>query len=650
MAALKISQKLGIASLLFVVPIAYLIWALIGQQNIAIDFAGKEIAGTLYLRGLDGVQAELAKAVLAETNPVPPAERVRALETRYGEGMESAELAKQAGDALAAAGETRSAETLAAAQHSLRALIGRIGDKSNLILDPDLDSFYAMDLVLLKLPDLIDRVADMGVLSRRIWADGSIGNDEKVDFYLALGAIRSLGDGIDGSVASGYSGNADGSLKANLDASYQAAKQADLQFQQKVEKAAVDAAEAGKTLATLDRFYGIASAELERLLNRRIEGFVASQRLTLAITALLFLIAAGAVLSLVRVAVIRRLRRLTETMTALAGGALDTEVADGEARDEVGDMARAVAVFKSGLIKARELEEEHVRAEAARTARAERIDALTAGFEKSVAALADTLSSATSEMQRSARSIDAASETSARQSTAAAAASEQASGNVQTVASAADELTAAIDELGRQVDTASGVASEAAGESERTNKLVGSLAETASRIDTVTSLINEIAEQTNLLALNATIEAARAGEAGKGFAVVASEVKNLATQTARATEEIGTQIAAMQGVTGQTVEAIGSIGATITRINEIAATMAATVDQQGSATREIARSVQEAATGTRSATSNVEEVKQATGETRTAAGQVLTVADRLTGEAEALFREVEQFLAAVKAA
>src|SRR5690606_14889742 len=166
------------------------------------------------------------------------------------------------------------------------------------------------------------------------------------------------------------------------------------------------------------------------------------------------------------------------------------------------------------------------------------------------------------------------------------------------VASASEELTGSIEEIGRQVTQAAQIAIRATEDAQASNAQVQSLAEAARRVGEVVNLIQDIAAQTNLLALNATIEAARAGEAGKGFAVVASEVKTLANQTARATEEIGQHIGGIQSATGEAVGAIQGITATIAEINEIAGSIASAVEQQGAATREISRNVQEAARGT----------------------------------------------------
>jgi methyl-accepting chemotaxis protein len=235
-------------------------------------------------------------------------------------------------------------------------------------------------------------------------------------------------------------------------------------------------------------------------------------------------------------------------------------------------------------------------------------------------------------------------------STAAADASQAASSNVQSVSAATEELARSVAEIARQVQESSRIAVEAVGQARQTDVRVGELSQAAGRIGDVVKLITDIAEQTNLLALNATIEAARAGEAGRGFAVVAQEVKALAAQTARATGDIGAQIATMQSATADSVVAIKQIGVTINRIAEIAAAIATAVQQQDGATQEIAANVQRASHGTGEAASHIAELDRGAAETGSASAAVLSSARSLSSEGDRLQREVQRFLASVRAA
>ena len=270
-------------------------------------------------------------------------------------------------------------------------------------------------------------------------------------------------------------------------------------------------------------------------------------------------------------------------------------------------------------------------------------------FENEVHSMVEIVASAATELQSTSQSMAQTAEATSKQATMVAQAAEEAASNVQTVASAAEQLHASISEISRQVSESTRISSEAVEKARRTNELVNGLAAAADKIGQVVKLINDIASQTNLLALNATIEAARAGDAGKGFAVVANEVKNLASQTARATEEISSQISGVQSATRDAVEAIEGIGGTIGLINEIASAIAAAVEEQGAATREIARNVQEASTGTTDVTSNIHSVTEASNETGHAAHEVLTASRELSTQSERLKLKVDDFLTDIRA-
>jgi len=270
-------------------------------------------------------------------------------------------------------------------------------------------------------------------------------------------------------------------------------------------------------------------------------------------------------------------------------------------------------------------------------------------FEREVGAVVDAVATSAERLQDSARDLSSTAATSREEAAAVAEAGGRARGDVQSVAAAAEEMAASVTEIARRVGEAAEVAGRAVAEARATDATVQGLSEAASRIGDVVRLIGDIAGQTNLLALNATIEAARAGEAGKGFAVVASEVKSLAGQTARATEEIGRQIAEMQAATAQAVAAIRGIGQTVERTSEIATTIAAAVEEQGAATQEIARSAAQVAEATATVAGRIEGVRGAAEATGASAGAMRDDSGALASQAAALREKAGGFLAAVRA-
>jgi methyl-accepting chemotaxis protein len=267
-----------------------------------------------------------------------------------------------------------------------------------------------------------------------------------------------------------------------------------------------------------------------------------------------------------------------------------------------------------------------------------------------VKAVADAVSHASSGLQGSAETMSEQASESSTQAMSAAAGAEQAAVNVQAVAAAVEEFSASINEITQQVTRAANIASEAAQAASRTDATVRGLSEAADKIGAVVKLISDIAAQTNLLALNATIEAARAGDAGKGFAVVANEVKNLANQTARATEDIALQVAQMQSVSNDAIDAIRQISGIVGEIEQASSAVAGAVEEQGAVTQEIARNVSEAANGTAAVSSAIAVVQIAAGETSHAAGGVAASAATLSHQSEALRAHVEEFVARIRRA
>jgi methyl-accepting chemotaxis protein len=374
---------------------------------------------------------------------------------------------------------------------------------------------------------------------------------------------------------------------------------------------------------------------------------------TVSIAGIAFLIA----LALSFVAIWSVLKRFTQPVNVLMGAVAKLSARDftqpvppARHPDELGKLSTALESLRQGALEAERLEGAAATAREADLQRGRDLQALCHNFDALVKRSLTTIATTTNQLKSTADGLQTVASESSSQATTVSAAANEAAVNVQTVAAATEELSASISEITRRVTASSDGAKSAVNEAEQTTRIFDALASAASRIGDVVSLIEQVASQTNLLALNATIEAARAGDAGKGFAVVAQEVKNLANQTATATQEIAGLVSEIQSTSHSAVSAIRGVSTAIGKISEDTIAISAAVEEQGAATQEIANSVQQAARGTQEVTSTIAVVAASSQRTGGAATELVGSVESMLKEQANLKDAVETFLAKVQAA
>jgi methyl-accepting chemotaxis protein len=399
----------------------------------------------------------------------------------------------------------------------------------------------------------------------------------------------------------------------------------------------------------MEEFSGVIQSQFDSI-NANI---VAKERLiaillVLALAASIVLIVMSGLIS--RKSIVVPIREITQTMESMARKDLSVVIPYRNDKSEIGDMSKTLQVFKQALESEVQVDAEKLVEQKAREEKLRLVNTLIQNFDRQVGSIVDALSAAASQMETSAKSMAQNSDDSARSANTVAYSAQQSSSSVGAVASATEELSASIHEITTQVTNSSSVAVTAQERAVLIQGQMNTLVDATGKIGQVITMITAIAEQTNLLALNATIESARAGEAGKGFAVVAGEVKNLAGQTAKATEEISLQIQDVQKATMDSNKSVEEIVQAINMIKETSTTISVAVEEQGAATSEIARSIQQASTQTSEVTQGITEVTTLSMETLGAAQIVLGSAQDLAKQSISLRHTVDEFLAQMKKA
>ena len=639
--SLGIAAKLSLLTLSFAIPTAYLLWLLVGHHQVSIDFASREVVGARTLIAL--VPAQKAFAIGALTG-VRQANDVASAIHAAAEIGKALNIGDQIQEALQALADAKTPAGWVAARTSLRALITRVGDSSNLVLDNVLTTYYLTDAMVNRLPEIFDRMVDAAP------GPGTAPTLEmETQFLVGVGALTGAVEGLSSSIAAGLLNSHDVSLIAELEQPF-AAFSAELSPLLVGLRAGVDIRpEVRVFIDRLALFDGQGLAVLTKQIGLRVDDLIWKRNVAIAVSCALFILSMGLVLLAMHRWVIRPLTRLTDVTQRLAEGDMSANLQPGTRSDELGRLTRAFALFRDGLVHKQALEREWAEEQAkAQQERDRMMRSLTQAFDESVKARIVAVSEAATALVTLASDLSTLAAKTDTQSGGASEAAVETGMLGQSIAMASEALAGSIHTIGEGVTRGTKAATALTSDIERAGTLAASLTTATGRVAGAVDLIDTIASRTNLLALNATIEAARAGDAGKGFAIVAHEVKDLAGQTSQATHEIAGRINDMRGVATSMADIVAGVANRLAEMHAATASIAAAASHQDHAMVEIRNAVFGAAESIRSVTEIIQGVRSDATTTHRSSEGMRTAAQDMLGQANTLDRDVDRFLARLR--
>jgi methyl-accepting chemotaxis protein len=647
---LSIVQRLGLIAFAMLLPMGLLTNIFINKNKADIDFSVKEIHGVDYLQTIWPFFAKSAQN--ENSNLGNSFEEIR---KNLDKNMNTQEAAQN----LVAAQNAQISERLVAAS----ALIAKVSDGSNLTLDPDLDSYYIMDVVAFKMPNFQIAANELASLVVKVNNDTNRSFDDGAAIVMAKSRTQTAFDALIGSLDTAINSNADKSLQNNLDSQKQALiskmevlKIASSKTLANIGTGAVvnNAQEVGAAIIATqkegDKLWHLSSIELKRLLQARVDKKWAELYSNLAIV-LGLLILCGAIVWLVSRGLSQRISALLIAMQRIRNDELNTEVPFKDDENETGKIAHAIDGFRVGLLETKSLrdqakhKDEQIRAQSRQT-----LLAMADGFEAQIMESVESVVTASSQLQSASHSLLNSAHNVSDNANKSSHESQSASESIKTVSYATEELANSINEVSHQAIRAAQIAKTGQDRAVLSSQKVEELMRVATSIGSVVQLITDIASQTNLLALNATIEAARAGEYGKGFSVVASEVKALAEQTSNATDEIRTHIDAINNSTQDAVDSIANVTSAINEINETSAQIAVSIERQQQAINEISNRTAQISISAENNCNVAEFVVEASNKTGETASQSLSAASELANQADKLKQSAGLFLRQIRTA